>query len=337
MQGGHGRCAVILAESGAKEQYRYIILEGCTADFAFDAQCEGTRAEYLFRLTEFFEDRQLFYRTAGEAFLALDETWSWSFKHLCEFLTLAAKSGDHESAQVLSRKYAELKELLISKCDFSGYDRDRDHFNNLCISSVETGGSEAFLHAAEDIGEIMSKNPHYRAWDFDYFNFKSGQILGIAAVTKLLESSEAESVALYRQSMAEMRAEIEKNARDVKSSGNYRKKRAERLAKTQYDIPSLSELLYHTEARMDDGFAVGHHKYVCDLIEARVQGNAVSGEVFLEIYDTTLCSCCRSKTVEFLAEDGLLSDEIIRECLYDCNEQTRAFAEQYQRTNKPGT
>lgn len=88
---------------------------------------------------------------------------------------------------------------------------------------------------------------------------------------------------------------------------------------------------------MDDGFAVGHHKYVCDLIEAREQGNAVSGEVFLEIYETTLCSCCRAKAVEFLSEDGLLSDEIIRECLNDSSEQTRAFTEQYQRTNKPGT
>ena len=60
MQCGLGRCIQELKTCDNIEKYRDIVLWGCTHNLAYDAQCEGTRSYYLYKLAKCYPDVDFF-------------------------------------------------------------------------------------------------------------------------------------------------------------------------------------------------------------------------------------------------------------------------------------
>ncbi len=54
----HGRAYVILQSVHDIEEYRADVLWGCLHGFAYDAQCEGSRASFLYRLVSLFPNKE---------------------------------------------------------------------------------------------------------------------------------------------------------------------------------------------------------------------------------------------------------------------------------------
>lgn len=52
------------------------------------------------------------------------------------------------------------------------------------------------------------------------------------------------------------------------------------------------------------------------------------------IYETTYCSCCRLYALEQMGRRRLLTNEILQECLFDCNYETRAYAKKCLKRRK---
>jgi len=323
MQQGHGRCAVILEKADDMSVYRDVVLNGCRRNFAYDAQCEGTRAWYVHRLTEFFGDKNVFVSEACEALKKLDDPWGWDFYHLCDLLTYFACDGEMRAADAIVKKYDELKDVLISKHEFSMVDHDRDHFNHIAGMLLKFRGTEGFTAVIGDIGRIIARNPHYDGDDFDQFDFDSKRILGKDTVARILAESTNEMTVLYRDSIAaakeKHRAAAE--ARKQQSSPGRIPKREE-----VYDVTALLETLYGTTAEYTDGYGSGHHGASFDLIQAREKGLDVPDEALMRIYETTLCSCCRHNAVKLLRDTGLFTREMAEEAVNDCYEHTRNLA-----------
>ncbi len=66
LKAGHGRAYLIAKKD--PEKYRDKILEACRKDYAFDMQCEGSRAFLTADLVSLFEDKTPFIEAAQVAF-----------------------------------------------------------------------------------------------------------------------------------------------------------------------------------------------------------------------------------------------------------------------------
>ena len=199
MNQGHGRCALILQKSEDPEIYRDIALEGCRRNFAYDAQCEGTRAWFVHRLTEYFSDRSVFIKTACDAIESIDNRWGWDFHHLVDLLTLFACDGETDAADALMKKYIALRDTLISKNEFSLIDYDLDDFNHIAGEMMRYLGTDGFSAITEDIGKIITSNSRYCGDDFDEIDFYAKQILGGQNVERILGENKREMTQLYRR------------------------------------------------------------------------------------------------------------------------------------------
>ncbi|MDE7107324.1 MAG: hypothetical protein K2O39_03290 [Clostridiales bacterium] len=74
LQAGLGRCILFLEGCENKEPYREAVLNGCLNDYAYDSQCEGTRAWYTYKLLSCFNDDEYFFSRIQHK---LRETLSW--------------------------------------------------------------------------------------------------------------------------------------------------------------------------------------------------------------------------------------------------------------------
>ena len=169
MQQGLGRCVLTLRISNNIEKYRDIVLWGCLQNLAYDTQCEGTRAAYIYRLVSCFHDDAYFIKPTIAAFLKLPRHLDCTFEHFCELLRLFAENGSVEAKNTLYEEYNILLSSLTAKRHFRSYDYERDNFERVCISLTSLDGTDALFKIVEDMGTLFKRNPHYDCGDFAWF------------------------------------------------------------------------------------------------------------------------------------------------------------------------
>lgn len=186
MQRGLGRCVLELKNNENIEKYRETVLWGCTHPISFDTQCEGTRAEYLYRLLSFFPEKEKILEVIAEKFSAASGKNMWLFQQLYELLCLFAKDGYAVADAVLSQKRAELYTRLLHKKSFNYYDYTRDLFNWLTAHLIMQK-DEAFAEkAVSDLGALFLKNSRYDLRDFDETKWELEEKFGKEEFPELL-------------------------------------------------------------------------------------------------------------------------------------------------------
>lgn len=170
MRCGLGRCELALQRENDIERFREIVLRGCLRNPAFDTQCEGTRAAYLYRLTRYFNDDTYFAKPVMEAFLKRQSSASWQFNHELELLLCFAQGGYYPAREALYQKYKLLyKRLRDRHYDVAGQNFVRGDFEQLCIAIVDMDGRGAFFRIAEELGALFQSNSAYVGWDFEWY------------------------------------------------------------------------------------------------------------------------------------------------------------------------
>lgn len=187
MKQGLGRCAVALSSSDSIEKYKDIVLYGCLHNLSYDTQCEGTRAGYVYRLTQYFHDDDYFLLPSIEAFEELPNSSDWLFAHFVDLLQKFAENGNERARKALQAKYEQLLFCLLKKHRFSSYDFARDNFERISLSLISIGDYDEFLEMAEKMGSLFKQNPHYKAEHFDYFWESISDMLGEKGKKRLLE------------------------------------------------------------------------------------------------------------------------------------------------------
>lgn len=168
MQQGLGRCALILQKSDDKEAYRSTVLWGCLHALSYDLQCEGTRAEYVYRLTAFFADRDYFLTPCIEAFSALPPRRDELLAHLTDLLCCFARDGSTRAKEAILQRYEALLAVLTAKRRGGSYDYERDALERLAVALLSLDGDALFLRVAADLGALFTENPRYGITDFDW-------------------------------------------------------------------------------------------------------------------------------------------------------------------------
>ena len=211
MQCGLGRCRIELETAKHIGKYRDVVLWGCLHDLSYDAQCEGTRAKYIYSLVSCFEDDDYFEPPVIKAFLKIRPSYEWIFEHFCELLCCFAESGRGDSYRALKLKYEELyKRLMNERRPKKGSNHARDNLNYLCVRLMSLGDIETFLKIAEDIGKLfVEKSEWYSGFDFEYFYTYALEKFGERKLVKRLEHEMKFSASIERF-YVEMKKEVVK-------------------------------------------------------------------------------------------------------------------------------
>ena len=330
MQQGRGQCHLTLKNETNIEKYKEIVLWGCLHNLAYDAQCEGTRAEYVYNLTKFFNDEDYFLLPIINAFETLPNRRDWLFYHFSTQLSLFASNGNERARHAIQRKYDQLFSILLNKRSFRSYDFERDNFERLCIALLPLGDANINYKMICDMGRLFRENPHY---DCDYFDWFCSCIegdLGKERLHRLLkhDSTKSADIKCFYESYLKLKEEenkrklarrpmeapsVEKIKEEVSSSGKLspysrvsfsrcaeaeeRKKLAEE-AVAEADLDKKAELLSAFAFR-DEGFPLSH--------EIIIEYANFSHERLREVALTALTNC-KSKAVYDYALDLFLKN-----------------------------
>ena len=71
----------------------------------------------------------------------------------------------------------------------------------------------------------------------------------------------------------------------------------------------------------------GWHNIVMEILENR---KILPDEVILFVYEKSMCSCCRETAVSEMIRRNLITEQILEECLQDCNSDIRELAENFR-------
>ena len=165
---GLGRCVVAAQQD--PDRYRDSILWACQRDIAYDTQCEGTRAWYVYMLACAGPDREPFVRAAAEALERCRPEKDRDLAHLSELLMLFARDGHDLAGQALEGKYRQLLTALRERQGRSG--RGRVFYELAALEQlavVLTEDRSSFLRIARDLGRLYREKPWMEDGDFCRF------------------------------------------------------------------------------------------------------------------------------------------------------------------------
>jgi len=162
---GQGRC--VKAVQADPEKYRNTILWACSHRVAFDPQCEGTRAWFVYQLIGCYADKKPFLDAAIAGIQKAKSNGGWVILYLAELLTHFVIDGETAAEDALWGKYEELYAALLKKKQPpKGIFPERDDFAMLCQVIGEWRGT--MVKIAEDIGRLYLEKEFYNGDDFDW-------------------------------------------------------------------------------------------------------------------------------------------------------------------------
>ena len=162
---GQGRC--LQAVQAAPARYAPVVLWACRHEHAFDAQCEGSRAWFVYQLIGCYEDKTPFLQAAMDALDRAKPNGGWRIFYLAELLSCFACDGETAAADALWRAYDRLYAALSAKKRRPNrYFGELDDFCNLCV--ILADNSQHMAKIAGDIGRLYRTCSFYEGWDFDW-------------------------------------------------------------------------------------------------------------------------------------------------------------------------
>lgn len=194
---GQGRC--IKAVESEPARYFSIILWACSHEVAFDAQCEGSRAWFVYQLVRCYQDKMPFLQKTIESFAKAKSDYGWKVLYLAELLSFWAADGESMAEEALWHKYEQLyKALITRKRPKEGLFPEREAFAMLCQVLAED--SAAMVRIAEDVGSLYRERYFYDGYYFDWlFETKAKKYMKLLSV----KARESENIAAYlKESLA---------------------------------------------------------------------------------------------------------------------------------------
>lgn len=161
---GQGRCI----QAVRKDPDRYVreVLWSCGRMLSFDPQCEGTRAEYVYRLACCYPDRTPFLERALNAWEHKPPGDLWLTRFILGFLSLFSADGDERATRALWSRYErQLACLLAKKRRSPSFARTLEDFAQLCLILAQN--KNHFLRIAEDIGRLYQDDATCFQWLYE--------------------------------------------------------------------------------------------------------------------------------------------------------------------------
>lgn len=257
---GLGRCYIHLRDSDEKEKYKEIVLWGCLHSLSYDAQVEGTRAPYIYELTQLFGDDEYFIAPVINKLKTLpNRPCNDKISHLSNLLCRFAEKGSREALDALLEQREKYLNALLKKRTFRRYDYIRDNFEILSINIIPLVEISTLL---SDFGRLFAENSHYNADEFDWFCICLEDYYGKAHLASLLkrESRGNNHISSFRDSYIDQISNRGKPIRSKRSPEDIEELADKLLSET--DLDKKEKILFRISHR--DNIPSRIHK---DIIE----------------------------------------------------------------------
>ena len=170
---GLGR-AILHLRNPSWKPYAQLIEHVCLHNTAYDAQCEGSRARYVYEIITLTDDPQHFSALVSAGLLEARE--HWDTVQLFDLAALFAKAGDPRARETMFEKFRRQD----SQERFTG-----------ASQIVRVNGMAGLLFAAEQIGQFLATHPD--DWGDDYLLSESREILGADPEPELRRTADVNS------------------------------------------------------------------------------------------------------------------------------------------------
>ncbi len=329
LKAGLGRCILFLDGCENKEPYREAVLNACLDGYAYDEQCEGTRAWYTYKLLSCFNDEEYFFSRVRHK---LHEVvcWNgncWEFEHLFDLILEFAKTGYAPAKELIGEIYVQLLDCLADKKpQLYTVDYEFQWLEHVCIKGLQTGGLDALVKIAADIGGLLRKTTEYDGGNFDSFVWYCNEKYGENHVAALKAAEDGDgNIAYYLENVVEYeKPEYAPTEAEKKKITKLREKIKRRMERERDKKCNVKKILRKMKKYDNTDREGDWHGIALDIVNG--ENMLFPIEAYMYVY-TGLCACCRKSVVEAMHKRGLLTDELLQECLYDCYDETREFAE----------
>jgi len=170
MMAGLGRCYITL-RTGDKEFYRDVVQQACLNNFTYDTQSDGTPERYVYALVNCYDDPLSFLPALLNKFATLDfsVTNDWDILYYTRLLTLFARDGARDAAEIIRTRYEEVLTILKDPDRVvEGYvDYDEEIYTILGSALLKTDGTDAYVKLAKDMN-YLNVNLHIRCADLPW-------------------------------------------------------------------------------------------------------------------------------------------------------------------------
>ncbi|MEW5858458.1 MAG: hypothetical protein AB1861_13925 [Cyanobacteriota bacterium] len=184
LQKGLGRAILYVREHGM-EEVRDDILQACLHNFAYDPQCEKSRANWLLEIVSLTDDEEFYHQRILEALP--NSTDFWDAHQLIELAAVLAQLGSKQARRAIYDKFdlQQFNESWFGGCQI-----------------VKLDGIEGLLHVAEVIGARLLKEQD--SWEDDYLVTEAGERFGFETVMAALEerASTNANIRAYKDAIA---------------------------------------------------------------------------------------------------------------------------------------
>lgn len=326
LQAGLGRCILFLEGCENKEPYREAVLNACLNDYAYDGQSEGTRAWYTYKLLSCFNDDEYFFSRIEMRLRAVVCRIgnNWDFEHLFDLMLEFARHGHDGAKDLILQTYEALLSSLADKTpEEDEIDYEFQWFEHICIEGAYAGGVSAAVNIAANLGELFSVNPEYSADDFfQYIELVRAKFGNEIDFTLMLYSEMNYNVKIFLQNIeqsetVELIGITDKKVKKDVTSAKPDKHKGEHACDVNKILSDIA-LCDNTDKDGD------WHSVAMDI--SYDEDTVFPMEAYMYVYNG-MCACCRKRVVEAMHKHGLLTDELLQECRYDCYDQTREWAE----------
>jgi hypothetical protein len=135
---GLGR-AILYAQSHDISGFRDVILDACLHCYAYDIQCEGTRASYMYDLVGCLPNKDFYYDRALESLKETGDDWDAAQRF--HFAACLAFDGNEDAKRAM----------------YAHYNPGPRYGELIGVDFLELDGIEGFLFVAEKIGALLQE------------------------------------------------------------------------------------------------------------------------------------------------------------------------------------
>jgi hypothetical protein len=150
LQRGTGE-AYLLAKAYPTIDFSSFIINGALNNYAYDGQCESSRAEYMYELIQLSQKKEAI-RTAFLKGLLGEQKDTWDLTHALQLALCYAREGDQAAKAAI---YQVFEQCPIPDSDWAGVDE-----------IIALDGWEGFLHVLATFGQRLAEDAD--AWQCDF-------------------------------------------------------------------------------------------------------------------------------------------------------------------------
>lgn len=315
---GMGRCVIELASKERRAVHQKTLLECCCKNISEYIPLDNSKGKFLYILVKKYNDDNFFLNAVIDIYSQKAPDCENDYKllvQMTEFLWAFSKEDNISAYDVLMNKYLWVKEELCKETKNSFL---KDFFEFMSLKFIENERFGGFIRTVQAIDYICKVNNTFLFSDFCTIldlgkkTFRHKKILQEVS----LYASRKMYNYFYISFKTPMQTELLMETESIQPT---------------YDIKEICSetmrILQQTEKSKEEEI-FGICKKIIVLHESK-QKKRIPKELLNFVYENSPSSALRWQAVQIMGKKKMISPELAKEAIYDCNENIVRYIKQY--------